>query len=158
MEEYLMTDMSRSWKLLVKAEMPMWASYRPELDVSPELNHCDTSYYELLIGVLWWIVELGRLDICLEVSMLSSHLALPCEGHLEQVFQIFAYLKKFTTQSWCMTLVTLKLTPCSLNEGTGHQANFDILMEKKNSPPPPPPPPPKYARAMQDGVYHEDQG
>ena len=71
------------------------ASYRPEIDVSLELNHCDASYYESLIGVLWWIVELGRVDISLEVSMLSSHLALPHEGHLEQVFQIFGYLKKY---------------------------------------------------------------
>ena len=73
----------------------MWASYRPGFDVSPELNHHDASYYPLLIGVLWWIVELGRVDICLEVSMLLSHLALPHEGHLEQVFQIFGYLKKY---------------------------------------------------------------
>jgi hypothetical protein len=40
-------------------------------------------------------VELGRVDICLEVSMMSSHLALPREGHLEQVFHIFAHLKKY---------------------------------------------------------------
>ena len=26
--------------------------------------------------------------------MMSSHMAMPREGHLEQVFQIFAYLKK----------------------------------------------------------------
>ena len=30
-----------------------------------------------------------------EVSMMSSHLALPREGHLEQVLHIFAYLKKY---------------------------------------------------------------
>ena len=30
--------------------------------------------------------------------MLSSHLALPHEGHLEQVFQIFGYLKKYHTE------------------------------------------------------------
>jgi hypothetical protein len=40
-------------------------------------------------------VELGRVDICLEVSMLSSHLALPREGHLQQVFHVFGYLKKY---------------------------------------------------------------
>jgi hypothetical protein len=40
-------------------------------------------------------VELGRVDICLEVSMMSSHLVLPREGHLEQVFHIFAHLKKY---------------------------------------------------------------
>ena len=41
------------------------------------------------------MVELGRVDVCLEVSMMSSHLALPREGHLEQVLHIFAYLKKY---------------------------------------------------------------
>ena len=41
------------------------------------------------------MVELGLVDVCLEVSMMSSHLALPREGHLEQVLHIFAYLKKY---------------------------------------------------------------
>jgi hypothetical protein len=39
------------------------------------------------------MVELGRVNICLEVSMLSSHLALPRRGHMDQVLNIFAYLK-----------------------------------------------------------------
>lgn len=38
------------------------------------------------------MVELGRIDICCEVSMLSSHLAMPRKGHLDQVYHIFAYL------------------------------------------------------------------
>ena len=41
------------------------------------------------------MVELGRIDICLETSMMSSHLALPREGHLQQVLHIFGYLKKY---------------------------------------------------------------
>jgi len=48
-----------------------------------------------LIGILRWIVELGRVDICLECSMMSSALTLPREGHMHQVFHIFAYLKKY---------------------------------------------------------------
>ena len=68
--------------------------YRPEVDLSPELAEKDASYYYLLIGILRWIVELGRVDICCEVSMMSSHLALPRKGHLEEVLHIFAYLKK----------------------------------------------------------------
>ena len=75
--------------------MLMQASCRPELDVLPELNHHYASYYQSLIGILWWIVELGRVNVCLEVLMLSSHLALLHKGHLEQVFQIFGYLKKY---------------------------------------------------------------
>jgi hypothetical protein len=40
-------------------------------------------------------VELGRVDIYLEVPMMSSHVVLPRMGHLEQVFHIFAHLKKY---------------------------------------------------------------
>ena len=73
----------------------MRSAYRPELDVSEELSPSDASYYQSLIGILRWIVELGRVDVCLEVSMMSSHLALPRKGHMEQVMQIFGYLKKY---------------------------------------------------------------
>ena len=65
------------------------------MDVSRELNEADAAYYQSLIGILRWMVELGRVDVCLEVSMMSSHLALPRESHLEQVLHIFAYLKKY---------------------------------------------------------------
>ena len=44
--------------------------------------------------MLRWAVELGRIDILHEVSLLSSHLALPREGHLEAVYGVFAYLNK----------------------------------------------------------------
>jgi hypothetical protein len=37
-------------------------------------------------------VELGRIDIITEVSMLSTYLCLPREGHLEAFFHVFAYL------------------------------------------------------------------
>jgi hypothetical protein len=37
-------------------------------------------------------VELGRIYIITEVSMLSTYLCLPREGHLEAVFHVFAYL------------------------------------------------------------------
>ena len=39
------------------------------------------------------MVELELIDICVEVLMLSSYLALPRKVHLEQPFHIFAYLK-----------------------------------------------------------------
>ena len=94
-EEWLSKRDDGQWRLPAKVETPMRSTYWPKLDISPELSTEESSYYQSLIGVLRWIVELGRFDICLEVSMMSSHLALPREGHLEQVFQIFAYLKKY---------------------------------------------------------------
>ena len=93
-EAYLKSEDSKCWKMSNKADTPLTTTYSSELDVSRELNVADAAYYQSLIGILRWIVELGRVDVCLEVSMMSSHLALPREGHLEQVLLIFAYLKK----------------------------------------------------------------
>ena len=93
-EEYLAKSGNERWKLPTKADTPTRTTYRPELDVTRELGAGDAAYYMSLIGVLRWMVELGRIDICLETSMMSSHLALPREGHLDQVLHIFAYLKK----------------------------------------------------------------
>ena len=75
------------------AENPFPTGYEPPLDVSPELDPELSSYYQSLIGMLRWMVEIGRIDINTEVSMLASHLALPREGHLEAVFHIFSYLR-----------------------------------------------------------------
>jgi hypothetical protein len=72
---------------------PFVTGYRPELDVSAELALEGHRYYQELIGVLRWAVELGRLDILLETSLLSAYLASPREGHFEAVFHIFGYLK-----------------------------------------------------------------
>ncbi len=103
-EEYLMKRGSQlpnnkyvqeNSKLPKRAEAPFKNGYRPEIDVSKELVGDEASYYQSLIGILRWIVELGRVDICLEVSLMSSHLAMPREGHLEALFHIFAYLKKY---------------------------------------------------------------
>ena len=57
------------------------------------MDATEASYYHSLIRVLCWIAELGQVDICVEVSMMSSHLALPRVGHLKEVLHIFAYLK-----------------------------------------------------------------
>lgn len=43
--------------------------------------------------MLWWIVELGQVNIDVEVSMMSSHLALPRKGHLKELYHIISYLK-----------------------------------------------------------------
>jgi hypothetical protein len=37
-------------------------------------------------------VELGRIEIITEVSMLSTFFCMPCEGHLDAVYHLFAYL------------------------------------------------------------------
>ncbi len=79
-----------------KPSTPMQTGYRPELDVSLVLGPEQANYYQSLIGILQWAVELGRIDIYIDVAMLSSHSAEPRLGHLEQVLNIFSYLKNHT--------------------------------------------------------------
>ena len=80
-------------RLPSKCRTPMAAGYRPERDVSAELTPEGVQRYQELIGVLRWAVELGRVDILLETSMLSTYMALPRKGHIEQVYHVFGYLK-----------------------------------------------------------------
>ena len=75
-------------------DTPMNITYQPELDITEELNKNDVTYFQELIGVLRWATEIGRVDILLEVSLLSQYQASPREGHLEQVLHIIAFLKK----------------------------------------------------------------
>ena len=80
-------------KLQRRATSPWPTDYVCELDTSPELDAAKANYFQSQMGVLQWMVELGRTDIACEVSKLSSHLALPREGHLDAVFHVFAHLK-----------------------------------------------------------------
>jgi len=92
MEEVLSQDSIPS-KLRNRIDRPLPLSYRPEVDISPPLLPEMTTRFQTGLGILCWIVELGRLDILTEVSMLSAHNALPREGHLEAMYHIFSYLK-----------------------------------------------------------------
>ena len=75
-------------KLVAKAPTPLTSGYRPDIDVTAELDAVDASYYHSMIGILRWILELGRIDITCEISMLSSHLVLPRKGNLEGVLHV----------------------------------------------------------------------
>jgi hypothetical protein len=50
---------ARNTSLATKCYAPLRVGYRPEGDVSPMLNQDDTTYYQELIGVLRWAIELG---------------------------------------------------------------------------------------------------
>ena len=82
----------RNMTLPKKVTSPFRGGYRPEVDLTPELKPADAAHYQSLIGVLRWIVELGRIDINCEVSEMASMMALPREGHLDQLYHMFGYL------------------------------------------------------------------
>jgi hypothetical protein len=95
-DNYLAKNMNGRKQPKKNATSPFANGYRPELDISPVLDPVLCSYYQSQIGILRWMVELGRIDIITEVSEVSelaSQLAMPREGHLEAVFRIFSYLK-----------------------------------------------------------------
>ncbi len=82
-------------QLPTKCYTPLSSDYRPELEVSLELRSDGIQLYQELIGVLRWAVELGRVDILLEASLMSTHMAMPREGHLQQLYRMFGYLKLY---------------------------------------------------------------
>jgi hypothetical protein len=89
-QEYLKDNGDR--KLKKRASSPFEATYRAEIDESPVLGPEMENYFQSQIGILRWCVELGRFDIITEVSMLSTFLCMPREGHLDVVYHLFAYL------------------------------------------------------------------
>ena len=91
-EQHLEKDMGGR-KLSTSATGPWIADYSAETDESDVLGPKDASYYQSQIGVLHWICELGRVDIIVETSILASQVAMPREGHLSALLQVFAYLK-----------------------------------------------------------------
>jgi hypothetical protein len=65
------------------------SNWVPEMDVSPLLKDKNASWFQQQIGVLCWMVELGRIDILPEVSMLAAFSCAPRQGHLDAVLHLF---------------------------------------------------------------------
>ena len=82
------------YMIKTKASSVLPCGYRPELETS---DFCDPemhTFFQQQIGILRWAVELGRIDIACEVSILSSFLAAPRMGHIEAILHIYAYLRQ----------------------------------------------------------------
>ena len=78
-ETHLRDNYGGRYKLLANAPNPFTMGYDPELDVSTPLEPDLASYYQSLIGIMRWMIELGRIDIATEISLLSSHNTYPRE-------------------------------------------------------------------------------
>jgi hypothetical protein len=90
--KYYLAALPGDQSLIKKASGPFTGGYKPEIDESPKLDPTRANFYQSQIGILRRCVELGCIDIITAVSMFSTYLCLPCEGHLEVVFHVFAYL------------------------------------------------------------------
>jgi len=69
------------------------SGYKPELDSTEFCDEVTITFYMQMIGILRWLVELGRIDIATEVSMMSLYNAMPRIGHLHAVLHLFSYLQ-----------------------------------------------------------------
>ena len=54
----------------------MIVGYQPELDMTLLLSDEQANFFQNLIGVLHWAVELGRIDIHVQVAMLQCYPAI----------------------------------------------------------------------------------
>jgi hypothetical protein len=69
-------------KTLKNVPTPFAGGCELELDDSPELDPGMAKLYQSQIGIWCWCVDLGRIVISTEVSILSTYLFMPHEGHL----------------------------------------------------------------------------
>ena len=59
-----------------------------------------------------WEVELGRVGILLETTLISAYLSLPCRGHIEHIFHIFRYIKVNPKIKLCFDPQHLEINKC----------------------------------------------
>ena len=82
-------------KPLPKKDTPMVDGDHPEEDASEPLDDDGHRHYQMLIGMLNWIVCIGRLNIAFANASLSRFTACSRRGHMGRVFRIFGYLQKY---------------------------------------------------------------
>jgi hypothetical protein len=89
---HLTEKLAGKYSISAMADNLFPVNYDPSTDLSDLLDPDCSSFDQHLIGVMRWMVELGRIDIATEVSMLSSYLACPREGHFENALHVMGYL------------------------------------------------------------------
>ncbi len=90
---HLTEKLARKYSIPARVDNQFPVDYDPSTDLSNLLDPDCSSFYQHLIGVMRWMVELGCIDIATEVSMLSSYLACPRKGHLENALHVMVYLR-----------------------------------------------------------------
>ena len=65
MENYLEKEMNGR-RLPKRAPTPFENDYSPKLDTTEELDPKTATFYQTQVGVLRWIIELGRIDLITE--------------------------------------------------------------------------------------------
>jgi hypothetical protein len=96
-KKYLVEAIKRVERMfgsLNKYSNPMETGDHPELDESEVMNDDGHRKFQMLMGILVWVVTIGRIDVAHSTSSLSRFTACPREGHLDRALRVFGYLKK----------------------------------------------------------------
>ena len=80
---------------LKKVKKPTPSTFESEMENSKLLDAPNVKKFQMLIGIVNWLVNIGRSDIAFAVNQLSRINAAPREGHMELAQRIFEYLHKF---------------------------------------------------------------
>ena len=91
---YLKNNINGKYTLPKRTDNPYTYGYEYGMGVSGMMDPAEVSYFQSIIGVMWWMVKLWRIDISNEVSLLSSHLECPRTWHIEAALHIMVYLKQ----------------------------------------------------------------
>ena len=80
-QQFLKNNCDEEYKLIHHAPNPFPLGYEPGTDTSPFIPQDEASYFQMISGVMRWMVELGRINITTEVLLILSFLAMPCQCH-----------------------------------------------------------------------------
>ena len=64
------------------------------MDTYKVLDSSGASYFQSIIGVMRYMVEIGSIEIVIEVYLLLSRLAYPRKGNIEAALYVMTYLKQ----------------------------------------------------------------
>jgi hypothetical protein len=95
-KRYLKEALSRvetMFGILTKKSVPLPGGDHPEMDTSAVLNDDEHRKFQMLIGMLNWIVSIGRFDVAHATSSLARFTSCPRKGHLDRALLVFGYLK-----------------------------------------------------------------
>jgi hypothetical protein len=94
--------------------------------VTPNLKSDGIQTYQEYVGILQWAVEIRRVDTLLETSLMPIYLAMPREGHLQQLYRMFGYLKLHPKRKIVFDLVHPKISKKMFVQHEWHDFYRDI--------------------------------
>ena len=91
---HLAANYGARFRLPKMAKYPFTMGYDLELDISSESEQDATSFYRTVFSVLRLMINIGRIGIMTKVSLLSSQVVLPKEGHLDATVHVMAHVSQ----------------------------------------------------------------